>query len=175
MNKEIFRMQMLAGIITEGEYKEKTENIYEISLKPKEKSIFDDIVNTLNEGEGWAEKLKSYIKKGVITLGIISALITGPMLNASQKEEVKDVVKTELPASLDDQSLGQKLVTFYKNNPNEVQQYKKANPSSTLIDDIENAINLGKEHDPFYLKTLGLLHKDEVSSFTTFSNYHAVK
>ena len=30
MNKETLRMQMLAGIITESQYKEQTENIYEL-------------------------------------------------------------------------------------------------------------------------------------------------
>jgi hypothetical protein len=98
MNIELLRMQMLAGIITEGQYKEKSENIYEITLNPEEKSIFDDIVNTLNEGEGWLEKLKSYAKKGMITLGIISALLGGISLNMNQKQEVVDTVKTEMPA-----------------------------------------------------------------------------
>jgi hypothetical protein len=98
MNNELLRMQMLAGIITEGQYKEKSENIYEITLNPKEKNVFDDIVNTLNEGEGWLEKFKSYAKKGLITLGIISALLGGMNLNSNQKQEVVDTVKTEMPA-----------------------------------------------------------------------------
>jgi hypothetical protein len=172
MNKEILRMQMLAGIITEGEYKEKTENIYETSLSSQEKNILNDLVNTLNEGEGWIEKFKSYAKKGLLTLGIISALLAGPMLSNSQKEEVKDVIKTELPSSQDDLSSGQKLLNFYKNNPNEVQQYKKDNPNSTLVSDIENLIANKQENDASQLKMLGLLHKDQVSSFTTYSNYH---
>jgi hypothetical protein len=98
MNKETLRMQMLAGIITESQYKEKTENLYEASLKPEEKNVFDDIVNTLNEGEGWIEKLKSYAKKGMITIGIISALLGGTALTMNQKQDVADAVKTELPA-----------------------------------------------------------------------------
>ena len=98
MNLETLRFQKLAGIITEGQYKEKTENISEASLKPEEKQVFDDIVNTLNEGEGWVEKLKSYAKKGMITLGIISALLGGTALTMDQKQEVVDTVKTEMPA-----------------------------------------------------------------------------
>jgi hypothetical protein len=98
MNKETLRMQMLAGIITESQYKERTENLYEASLNPEEKQVFDDIVNTLNEGEGWVEKLKSYAKKGMITLGIISALLGGTALTMDQKQEVVDTVKTEMPA-----------------------------------------------------------------------------
>jgi hypothetical protein len=98
MNKETLRMQMLAGIITESQYKERTENLYEASLNPEEKNVFDDIVNTLNEGEGWVEKLKSYAKKGMITLGIISALLGGTALTINQKQEVVDTVKTEMPS-----------------------------------------------------------------------------
>jgi hypothetical protein len=82
----------------EGKYKEQTENIYEISLKPEEKSVLDDLVNTLNEGEGWIDKLKNYAKKGMITLGIISALLGGTALTVGQKQEVVDTVKTEMPA-----------------------------------------------------------------------------
>ena len=102
MNKETLRMQMLAGIITESQYKERTENLYEASLKPEEKQVFDDIVNTLNEGEGWVEKLKSYAKKGMITLGIISALLGGTALTINQKQEVVDTVKTEMPAQTEE-------------------------------------------------------------------------
>jgi hypothetical protein len=98
MNKETLRMQMLAGIITESQYKEQTENIYEMALKPEEKSVFDDLVTTINEGEGWVNKLKSYAKKGMITLGIISALLGGTALTMNQKQEVVDTVKTEMPA-----------------------------------------------------------------------------
>jgi hypothetical protein len=102
MNKETLRMQMLAGIITESQYKERTENLYEASLNPEEKNVFDDIVNTLNEGEGWIEKLKSYAKKGMITLGIISALLGGTALTMDQKQEVVDTVKTEMPAQTEE-------------------------------------------------------------------------
>jgi hypothetical protein len=43
MNKETLRMQMLAGIITESQYKERTENLYEACiLNLKKKHVFDD-------------------------------------------------------------------------------------------------------------------------------------
>ena len=97
MNKEFLHMQKLAGLITESEYKEKL-NLKEISLSSDEKKIVDDIVNTLSEGEGWIEKLKSYAKKGVLTLGIVAALLGGgSALTQDQKQEVADTLKkTEL-------------------------------------------------------------------------------
>jgi hypothetical protein len=128
MNKETLRMQMLAGIITESQYKERTENLYEASLKPEEKNIFDDIVNTLNEGEGWVEKLKSYAKKGMITLGIISALLGGTALTINQKQEVVDTVKTEMPSQdkeagyLTDAWTAHSLYGIHKNKIDQIAQ-----------------------------------------------------
>tara|TARA_R110000822_G_scaffold306551_1_gene432908 strand:- start:528 stop:1049 length:522 start_codon:yes stop_codon:yes gene_type:complete len=171
MNKELLRMQMLAGVITETQYKEKIENLYEASLKPEEKAVFDDIVNTLNEGEGWIEKFKNYAKKGLITIGIITALLSGSMLNNSQKEEVRDVIKTEITVN-SDLTIGGKLLDFYKNNPELAQQYKQENPTSTLVDDIENVIQNNGQKDTEWLKFLGSIHGDEADSFTSFSTYN---
>ena len=128
MNKETLRMQMLAGIITESQYKERTENLYEASLNPEEKNVFDDIVNTLNEGEGWIEKLKSYAKKGMITLGIISALLGGTALTMNQKQEVVDTVKTEMPSQdkeagyLTDAWTAHSLYGIHKNKIDQIAQ-----------------------------------------------------
>jgi hypothetical protein len=128
MNKETLRMQMLAGIITESQYKERTENLYEASLNPEEKNVFDDIVNTLNEGEGWIEKLKSYAKKGMITLGIISALLGGTALTMDQKQEVVDTVKTEMPSQdkeagyLTDAWTAHSLYGIHKNKIDQIAQ-----------------------------------------------------
>jgi hypothetical protein len=128
MDKEILRMQKLAGILTEGQYKEKTENIYEAALKPEEKAVFDDLVNTLNEGEGWLDKFKSYAKKGMITLGIISALLGGTALTMNQKQEVADTVKTEMPAQnkeagyLTDAWTAHSLYDLHKDKINQIAQ-----------------------------------------------------
>jgi hypothetical protein len=128
MNKELLRMQMLAGIISEGQYKDQTENIYEAALKPEEKAVFDDLVNTLNEGEGWLDKFKSYAKKGMITLGIISALLGGTALTMNQKQEVADTVKTEMPAQnkeagyLTDAWTAHSLYDLHKDKINQIAQ-----------------------------------------------------
>ena len=128
MNKEILRMQMLAGIITEGQYQNQTKNIYEVALKPEEKAVFDDLVNTLNEGEGWFNKLKSYAKKGMITIGILSALLGGMNLTMNQKQEVADTVKTEMPAQdkeagyLTDAWIAHSAYDTYKNEIDQMAQ-----------------------------------------------------
>jgi DNA repair ATPase RecN len=93
---EFQRMQKLAGLITESEYKSKIE---ETSLKPKEQEIFDDIISTLNEGafNDVLGKVKDYAKKGVITVAIVASLLGGSMLTFDQKQDVVDVVRTEMP------------------------------------------------------------------------------
>jgi predicted hydrocarbon binding protein len=93
---EFQRMQKLAGLITESEYKSKIE---ETSLKPKEQEIFDDIISTLNEGafNDVLGKVKDYAKKGLITVAIVASLLGGSMLTSDQKQDVVDVVRTEMP------------------------------------------------------------------------------
>jgi hypothetical protein len=98
---EAFRFQRLAGIITENEYMEKNTSIYESSLDTKEKQVYDDIVNTVNEDKGFIDKIKSYAKKGLITIGVLAALLGGPILSQNQKAQVIDTVKTEMPANTD--------------------------------------------------------------------------
>jgi hypothetical protein len=93
---EAFRFQRLAGIITENEYMEKNTSIYESSLSPEEKKVYDDIVNTLNESDNIIDKIKSYAKKGLITLGVLAALLGGPILSQNQKTQVVDTVRTEI-------------------------------------------------------------------------------
>jgi len=101
---EAFRFQRLAGIITENEYMEKNTSIYESSLSPEEKKVYDDIVNTLNESDDIIDIIKSYAKKGLITIGILAALLTGSQLSQNQKAQVIDTVETEMSADQDFQN-----------------------------------------------------------------------
>jgi hypothetical protein len=98
LNEEFRRMQLLAGVITEGEYKEKLK---ETSLSPEEEKIFDDIVNTLNEGmfDDVIEKIKSYAKKGLMTVAIIASLLASPNFSEAQKQDIKQVAQTEMSVS----------------------------------------------------------------------------
>ena len=98
LNEEFRRMQLLAGVITENEYK---EELKETSLSPEEEEVFDDIVNTLNEGmfDDVIEKIKSYAKKGLMTAAIITSLLASPNFSEAQKQNIKQVAKTEMSAS----------------------------------------------------------------------------
>ena len=173
MNKEILRMQMLAGIITEGQYQNQTKNIYEVALKPEEKAVFDDLVNTLNEGEGWLDKLKSYAKKGMITIGILSALLGGMNLTMNQKQEVADTVKTEMPAQdkeagyLTDAWIAHSAYDTYKNEIDQMAQ-----------DDVEVASLINsltykdfKKMSPDEHVQIGKYNQNAIKKITDIQNY----
>jgi hypothetical protein len=70
-------------------------------LSSQEQAIVDDIIGTLDEGmfSNVLDKIKNYAKKGLLTLAIVATLLGGTMLSTSQKQDVVDVVKTEMPAS----------------------------------------------------------------------------
>jgi hypothetical protein len=97
LNEQFIRMQKLAGIITENQYK---EDINEASLSPEEQDIADDILNTLNEGpfDSTLEKIKAYTKKGLMTVALLSTLLASPGFSQDQKQSIQKVVKTEAPS-----------------------------------------------------------------------------
>ena len=173
MNKEILRMQMLAGIITEGQYQNQTENIYEVALKPEEKAVFDDLVNTLNEGEGWLDKLKSYAKKGMITIGILSALLGGMNLTMNQKQEVVDTVKTEMPAQNKELSY---ITDAY--NANSLYDQYKNKIDQMAQDDVEVASLINsltykdfKKMSPDEHVQIGKSNQNAIKKITDIQNY----
>jgi len=88
---EAKRFQKLAGIINESQLSEE-------SLNPEEQKIADDILNTLDEGmfTDVLDKIKSYAKKGLITIAILATIFGSTQLTTSQKDDVRDVVKTEM-------------------------------------------------------------------------------
>lgn len=86
---EIRRMQVLAGIITENQITE------EEKLSPEEQKIVNDILETLQEGMFDKGKFMSYLKKGLISVAVISALVGSTQLDFNQKKDIVNTVKTE--------------------------------------------------------------------------------
>jgi hypothetical protein len=71
------------------------------SLSPEEQKILNDILNEsdmLNEGmfDSVIEKVKSYAQKGMMTVGILSALLGTPNLSMAQQSQIKQAAKTEM-------------------------------------------------------------------------------
>jgi len=89
MNKETFRMQMLAGIITESQYKEKVTEIEEESLyelDDKENAVVDDIKDEINDVvRGLEDELEKASKKsqptneGLLTVASIAIALPAIM------------------------------------------------------------------------------------------------
>lgn len=60
-----------------------------------EQQIVNDILSGLNEGPGSIlDKVKAYANKGLLTAGIIAALMAAPNLSNAQKSEIKQVAGT---------------------------------------------------------------------------------
>jgi hypothetical protein len=152
---EAFRFQRLAGIITENEYMEKNTSIYENSLKPQEKEVFDDIINTINEDGGFIDKIKSYAKKGLITISVIAALFAGSQLSQDQKDQVLDTIKTEMPTNkdVDYQTSAWQANNLYKQHKAEIDKLAQEDAAvESLVNDLKNfdkaspeeQVNIGK-------------------------------
>jgi hypothetical protein len=70
-------------------------------LKPQEQKVLDDILNSMDSinevsFDSFLEKIKNYAKKGMITTGILSALLSTPGMSTAQQNTIKSVVKTEM-------------------------------------------------------------------------------
>lgn len=72
-----------------------TDLLREIEAKSKEQEIIDDLLGTLNEGafDDLLIKAKEYAKKGLLTAGVLAALMASPQLSSAQKAQVKDIAK----------------------------------------------------------------------------------
>lgn len=70
-----------------------TDLLREIEAKSKEQEIIDDLLGTLNEGafDDLLIKAKEYAKKGLLTAGVLAALMASPQLSSAQKAQVKDI------------------------------------------------------------------------------------
>jgi hypothetical protein len=123
-------MQILAGIITESQMSEYDDTIDEnTTLSPEEKKIVDDILggaNSINEGtfDSVLEKVKSYLKKGMITAGILATLLATPGISSAQQSAIKDIAKTEMStqnnndvSKMDNTKLYNLFVKTVKSNP----------------------------------------------------------
>lgn len=99
MSKEFLRMQKLAGVITEVQYREKKSLIKENkSLSPKEQEILDFILGGENLEEGVSQvldKIKSVARKGALTLGIAASLLNA--VPASAKSDIITTINTVAP------------------------------------------------------------------------------
>jgi hypothetical protein len=81
---------------------------------PKEQDILDDILS-LDEAIDFSnvmDKVKSYVKKGLITATILASLLNNSAFSQEQKDQIKDAVKTEKQVDNDVLSLKdfQKLI-----------------------------------------------------------------
>ena len=65
------------------------------TLTPEEQKVVNDILETLQEGIFDKGKLVSYLKKGLVTVAVIGALLGSTQLDFNQKKDIVDTVKIE--------------------------------------------------------------------------------
>jgi hypothetical protein len=123
-----------------GETMDGRDNVTDVAghqldeLSSQEQSIVNDIIGTLNEGmfSDMLDKVKNYAKKGLLTVAIVATLLGGTMLTTNQKQDVIDVVKTEMPASqntdLKYQTDAWSAYTTYKYNKEKIDQLAQQDP-----------------------------------------------
>lgn len=72
-----------------------TDLLKEIEEQSQEQEIIDDLLGTLNEGafDDLLDKVKDYAKRGLLTAGVLAALMAAPQLSAAQKAQVQDIAK----------------------------------------------------------------------------------
>jgi len=86
----------------------------EVQLSSQEQDVLDDILS-LDEAIDFSnvmDKVKSYAKKGLITSTILASLLSNNAFSQEQKDQIKDIVKTEKQTENDVLSLKdfQKLI-----------------------------------------------------------------
>ena len=71
------------------------------ALTPDEQKIVDDILSSINEGmfDDMLEKVKSYARKGLMTVAILASLLSSPNLTQAQKQNIKNAAQTEMSSS----------------------------------------------------------------------------
>ena len=96
-------------IITESQYRKILRNqIREntMQLDAKSQEVVDDILGSLNEDmNGIIAKVKEYVKKGLMTATVLSALMAAPQLTSAQKQEIKTVASTSTTQKVDVNSI----------------------------------------------------------------------
>jgi hypothetical protein len=148
LNKEFLHMQKLAGLITEGEYKQK---LNEKTLSPEEQKVLDDITSTLNEGmfDDVIEKVKSYAKKELLTTAILTSLIALPNFSNAQQQQIKQAaqIETSSQQDMDNTALFNKVITLIKQNPNKANEWiKKDNNKNSMVGSIIQTQNMQQQN-----------------------------
>lgn len=82
--------------------RESLEGTQNSTMSPQEQQIVQNIIgeNINEDGNGIIDRLRSYAQKGMITAGIIMALMSNDALAQEQKQEVMQVAKTELDSGV---------------------------------------------------------------------------
>ena len=69
-------------------------------LTPQERKTVDDLLFSLEEDQGaFLQKVGEYFKKGLLTAGVISALLASPNISKADKLAIGDITKGGTPTT----------------------------------------------------------------------------
>ena len=107
-NKNIHKVNILTeqryleskGLIKEGGQMNLPIQMEGNDLSPQEEEVYNDIISemdTLNEGSfsSVLDKVKSYVSKGMLTAGILAALLATPGITSAQSDAINNSANIE--------------------------------------------------------------------------------
>jgi hypothetical protein len=148
--KERLDLQRQAKIITESQYKQRLAEA--ATLSDKEQEIVDDLLNSLNEGtfDNVIEKIKSYAKKGLMTVAILSSLMASPAFSQAQKSQIKQIAQTEMTST---QTKGSDSWEQIK------QKVSNTKPKIINVGSGEQSLNWGAHKSPGFKVGVSISHE----------------
>ena len=157
----------------------------EEKLSPKEQQILKDIMSemySLNEVDfnSVLDKVKSYAKKGMLTVGIMAALLSTPGITNAQTNALKDVAKIEMTDTTESKSdkilnssnevVFNTIVKFIKTDLEGAKEWvKKTNDSNMiymLVDNVSNGRDMSNNADYYGERLKG--DKETTKSFLDY-------
>ena len=145
-------------------------------LSPEEQKVLDDILNgTINEGlDSVLQKVKQYASKGMLTAGIIAALLATPKITSAQQSQIKQAANIENTqgmntgiSKMDNMALFNKVVNLIKQSPEKaVEWVKKGDNGNSMIGSIIKTQNMQQQNHKDGKTFGGYLKNDKNSAAT---------
>lgn len=135
-------------------------------LTPQERKTVDDLLFSLEEDQGaFLQKVGEYFKKGLLTAGVISALLASPNISKADKLAIGDITKGGTPTTT---TTGARTTTDVDGILGSVTS-KYQIPGSFNISSKKDTTDTGVKGNE-YLSTK-FMTKDEMSQWNAFINW----
>jgi hypothetical protein len=126
-----------ANILAEQRYLQSKGLIIEATLSNQEQRILNDIlneINNINEADfnSVINKVKNYAKKGLLTTGILTALLATPNITQAQSNEIKKAAEIETVDQTNQKMDINQLLGIMEKNPKTILDKLQQNDQETI-------------------------------------------